>query len=113
PDAKNRADEIQKLRDEAVSNLQTSLKRQQAAWQSTTEPTPSSLFDTQLLLADLNLEGEQISAAADLYAPLVQSLHNSNADSIDKSGQRALVGAIRAWLVTGDAKSAASAAEQL
>jgi len=118
PDAKDSADEIQKLRDEAVSNLQTSLKRQQAAWQSASESMPSSLFETQLLLAEISLEGEQYSEATALFAPLVQSLKLANADStdkivIDKSGQRALIGAIRVWLRAGDVKSATEAAELL
>jgi tetratricopeptide (TPR) repeat protein len=113
PDAKDRTDEIQKLRDEAVSNLKTSLQRQQAAWQATSESMPSSLFETQLLMAEINLEAEQFSDAAALFAPLVQSLKSANSDSLDKSDQRALVGAIRAWLITGDIKSAADSADML
>ena len=39
--------------------------------QSTSEPMPPALFDTQLLLAEINLEGEQLSDAATLFAPLL------------------------------------------
>ncbi|HEY2411413.1 MAG TPA: tetratricopeptide repeat protein [Pirellulaceae bacterium] len=113
PDAKDRAEEIQKLRDETIAQLTTSLTRQQAAWQSTSEPMPPALFDTQLLMAEINLEGEQFSAAATLFAPLIQALKSSSSPSIDRSGQRALIGAIRAWLITGDVKSAADAADIL
>jgi len=113
PDAKQSPEEIQKFRGEAVTNLKTSLQRQQAAWQSTSESMPSSLFETQLLMAEIDLEGEQFSEAAALFAPLVQSLKSADAESIDKSGQRALVGAIRAWLTIGDIKSAANAVDLL
>jgi tetratricopeptide (TPR) repeat protein len=113
PDAKDRAEEIQKLRDEAVSNLKTSLQRQQAAWQSASEPMPPSLFETQLSMAEINLEGEQFAGAAALFAPLVQAVKSSSDTSLDKSGQRALIGAVRAWLVTGDVEAAAAATDLL
>jgi tetratricopeptide (TPR) repeat protein len=113
PDAELRAGEIAKLRDEAVSYLTTSLQRQRAAWQSASEPMPPDLFDTQLLLAEIQLEGQKWVEAAVLFEPLVQVLKSARPTTIDRSGQRALVGAIRAWLATGTVEPARDAAELL
>lgn len=106
-------DQIAKLRGEAVNFLSGSLQRQRAAWQSASEPMPPGLFDTQLQLAEIYLEGQQWAEAAALLEPLVQVMKSAHPTTIDHSGQRMLVGAIRAWLATGKVAPAADAAALL
>jgi hypothetical protein len=110
PDAEKQAGEIAKLREEAVTNLKTSLERQRASWQSGSEPMPPALFDTQLLLAEVHLEGQQYADAAPLFEALVELMKSAKPTTVDRSGQRALIGAVRAWLATGNVGQAADAA---
>jgi len=105
-----RAEEGKKHRAEAVSALQTSVQRQRAAWQAGTEPMPEPLFDTQLLLAEIMLEGQQFKDSAELFAPLMKALAEKPPGAIDQKTQRAYVGAVRALLAVGDAAQAGEAA---
>jgi hypothetical protein len=113
PDANQRANEIARLRTEAVGSLNAGLERQRAAWQSASEPMPPALFDTQLLLAELQLEGEQWADASSLLKPLVQVIRSSSPTTVDRSSQRTLVAAIRAWLNTSELTLATEAVELL
>ena len=110
-DAKDRELEIAKLRQDAVEFLQSSREKQQAAWQSPSEPMPAGLFETQLLLAEILLEGSQPAEASTLLKPLITGLKASSPTTIDRNGQRALVAAIRASLNTGELALAADAGE--
>jgi hypothetical protein len=107
------SDQSTRLRSEVVNHLTASLQRQKAAWQSASEPMPPALFDTQLLLAEIDLEGQQWTEAAALFERLVQVVKSAHATTIDRSGQRTLIGAIRAWLALGKPGLAADAANLL
>jgi tetratricopeptide (TPR) repeat protein len=108
-DAGERGTEIARLREEAVNNLQTSLARQRGSWQAASEPMPATMFDTQLLLGEVCLEGQQWSEAAPLFEALVDVMKRAKPTTLDRSGQRALVGGVRAWLATGKVGQAAEA----
>jgi tetratricopeptide (TPR) repeat protein len=71
---------------------------------------PLALFDTQLLLAEVYLEGQQWAEAAPLFETLVVAMKSAKPTTVDRSGQRALVGAVRVWLATGSIGQAADAA---
>jgi len=107
--AGEREAEIAKLREEAVSTLQTSLARQRGSWQAASEPMPATMFDTQLLLGEVYLDGQQSKEAAPLFEALVELMKRSKPTTLDRSGQRALVGGVRAWLATGKVGQAAEA----
>ncbi|HMC12005.1 MAG TPA: hypothetical protein VKH44_11975, partial [Pirellulaceae bacterium] len=109
PDAEARASEIAKLRDEAVTYLKSSLERQRASWQSASEPMPAAVFDTQLLLAEIYLEAQQWTEAAPLLEALVGVMKSASPMTVDRSGQRTLVGAVRAWLAMKNVGQAADA----
>ena len=74
---------------------------------------PPALFDAQLLLAEVHLEGEKWADASSLLMQLVEVMKSSNPTTLDRSEQRTLVGAIRAWLKTGELALAADADELL
>ena len=109
-EADDKVEEMQKLRQEAITALETSVQRQRASWQAGTEPMPEPLFDTQLLLAEIMLEGQKIKESAELFAPLVKALAEKPPGAIDQRTQRAYVGGVRALLAAGDAKTAGDAA---
>ncbi len=112
PDAADKADEIAKLREEAVASLQTSVDRQQAAL-TPGDPLPPSLFDTQLLLAQTHLEGQQLQEAAGLFAPLLAEITRAKPAELTTKIQQTYVGAVRSLLAAGSADQAGDAAVSL
>ena len=109
-DAAEHQDELQKLRGEAVTSLQGSVERQRASWRAGAEPMPPSLFDTQLLLAETHLEGQQPKEAAALYEPLAAELEKSPPAAVDQKVQRVMVGSVRSQLASGEPVKAGAAA---
>ena len=112
PDAADKADEIAKLREEAVTSLKTSVDRQQAAI-TPGDPLPPSLFDTQLLLAQTYLEGQQLQEAAALFAPLLAEITRAKPTELTTKVQQTYVGAARSLLAAGSADQAGEAAVSL
>lgn len=112
PDAADKADEIAKLREEAVAALKTSVDRQQAAI-TPGDPLPPSLFDTQLLLAQTHLESQQWQDAAGLFAPLLAEIQRAKPTELTPKMQHAYVGASRSLLAAGSAEQAGDAAVAL
>jgi tetratricopeptide (TPR) repeat protein len=110
PGASERQEELQKLRTEAVTSLRGSVERQTATWRAGAEPMPPSLFDTQLLLADAHLEGQQPKEAAALYEPLIAEYEKMPPAAVDNKVQRVLVGSVRSQLAAGDPAKAGAAA---
>jgi len=113
PMAEGKAAEIAALRGEAVKQLQAAAERMRAAWQSASEPMPSSLLETQLLLAETHLEAAQPKEAAELLAPLLEAFKAMQPTSVDQTGQRLLVGSVRANLATDNIEAASNAAHLL
>jgi hypothetical protein len=112
PDAAEKADEIARLREEAVASLKTSVDRQQAAI-TPGDPLPQSLFDTQLLLAQTYLEGQQLQEAAALFAPLLSEITRAKPTELTPKVQQTYVGAARSLLAAGSADQAGEAAVSL
>jgi hypothetical protein len=109
PDAADKAEEIAKLRSEAVTSLKTSVQRQQAAI-TPGDPLPPALFDTQLLLAQTYLEGQQPQEAAGLFAPLLAEINRAKPTELNTKIQQTYVGAARSLLAAGSADQAGDAA---
>jgi len=112
PDAAEKAEEIAKLRSEAVTSLKTSVDRQQAAI-TPGDPLPPALFDTQLLLAQTYLEGQQPQEAAGLFAPLLAEINRAKPTELNTKVQQTFVGAARSLLAAGSAEQAGEAAAGL
>jgi len=112
PDAADKADEIAKLREEAVAALKTSVDRQQAAV-TAGDPLPPSLFDTQLLLAQTHVESQQWQEAAGLFAPLLAEIERAKPTELTQKIQHTYVGASRSLLAAGSAEQAGDAAVAL
>lgn len=60
-----------------------------------------ALQDTQLLLAEVRLEGDQIEEALQLLQPMVDSLKTKELAGIDRTTLRILVGSLRAYAALG------------
>ena len=112
PDAASNADEIARLRAEAVSSLKTSVERQQGAI-TPGDPLPPPLFDTQLLLAQTYLEGQQPQEAAALFAPLLAEISRAKPTELSQKIQQTYVGAARSLLAAGSSDQAGEAAVSL
>ena len=61
-----------------------------------------SLQDTQLLLAEVRLEGDQIKEALELLQPMVESLKAKPPASVDRTTLRILVSSVRAYAALGN-----------
>ncbi len=96
-DAKQMADD----RAKAVERLESGL----AAIKKQTEPdkaAPKTTADTQLLLAELRLEGGEAKEAAALYQPLVDAIKAAKPQSFDETTGRVFLGAVKAYSALGD-----------
>ncbi len=60
-----------------------------------------SLQDTQLLLAEVRLEGEQMEEALQLLQPMVEALKAKPPASVDRTTLRILVNSVRAYAALG------------
>ena len=65
PEADEKTAELKTLRDDAVKQLELAAERMRVGWQSSSEPMPQSLLETQLLLAEAHLEAGEAQQAAD------------------------------------------------
>jgi hypothetical protein len=110
PQAEEKAAELKALRDEAVQQLDMAAGRMRAGWQSSSEPMPQSLLETQLLLAETHLEAGETKEAAELLAPLVEALKARQPAALELTGQRLLIGAVRANLGIDNIDAASAAA---
>jgi len=110
PMAADKHAELLALRDDAVKSLQAGVERMRAGWQSSSEPMPSSLLETQLLLAETHLEAAQPKEAAELLAPLLAAFKATQPTAIELTGQRLLVASVRANLAIDNIAAAANAA---
>jgi hypothetical protein len=101
-------DELAKLRTQAIEVLQESVQKQHAGWNPEREPIPSSLFDAQLLLSEMYMEGKQLEQAAPLYGPLVAHLQ-ARRPALTPQLLRLFIGAVQANLATSASDKAAAA----
>lgn len=104
--AEKAAEEIAPFRDQAIAYLQDGVKRQKESWKSDSEPMPESLFESQLLLAEIHMEGNQFAEAAPLYEPLVASVRATK-PQINVQLLRLFIGAVRAQIAAGAPETAA------
>ena len=108
--ADEKSAELAAIRGDAVKHLELAAERMRAVWQPSSEPMPQSLLETQLLLAETRLEAGEAKEAAELIGPLVAAVKTARPEALDLTGQRVLVGAVRAGLATGNTEAASDAA---
>lgn len=92
--------EVQKHRDKTVELLQQSL----AAFAKVESGGPAlaqALQDTQLLLAEVRLEGDHLDEALALLQPMVEALKSNPPANLDRTALRILVSAVRAYAALG------------
>ena len=92
---------VQAHRKKTVELLQQSL----AAFGKSESGSPAiaqALQDTQLLLAEVRLEGDQIKEALELLQPMVESLKAKPPAGVDRTTLRILVSSLRAYAALGN-----------
>ena len=77
------------------------------------EPTPSYMFSTQLLLAEICNEGGEPEQAATLYQPLVDAAKADKPKTFDVNTIRIFLGAVRAYAAFGQIDKAGEASDVL
>lgn len=95
-----KSDAVQKDRKLAVEMLEQSL----AAFGKVESGSPAlaqSLQDTQLLLAEVRMEGNQMEAALQLLQPMVEVLKAKPPTGLDRTTLRILVNSVRAYASLG------------
>ena len=98
-------------RDKAAEELAKSLEMQRAGYEEDKKKdkdlsTPKQLTDTQLILAEVQVEAGQGAEATALLAPLVEAIKASKPESLDPTMLRTFVAAVKAYLQLGDLKRA-------
>jgi tetratricopeptide (TPR) repeat protein len=90
-----KADEAKKHRDQAETQLNTALAAFQQNSALATQMAQSAT-ETPLLLAEMSLEAADAEKALTLLEPLIEKLQSQPPESLDLTGMRILVSAIRA-----------------
>jgi tetratricopeptide (TPR) repeat protein len=98
-------------RTRAVEQLTASLKAQQAAAGSAAPPREQ--MESQVLLAEIDLEGGQLDEAAALVGPLVPAVKALPPSEQDTLATRALIAALKAQILRKELPSAVEAATAL
>ena len=87
-------------RDLAVNKIRESYQMQRKA-APRNGPMPQPLMETELLWAEINLEGGDGKTAAGLFQPLIDAAKASHA-AFDKTMQRIFLGGVRAYMAADD-----------
>lgn len=107
PPAQRDATRLTALRDKAEKQLIQTRDSQRKALPAG-EPLPQTLFDTELLLAEVSLEGNRAEEAAKLLEPLLEV--NKATGSLDRTKLRMYLAAVRAYVAIKDFDKAANVA---
>lgn len=92
----------------AAEQLAQSLQLQLKAQDKSEEP-PRELLDTQLLLAEVQLENAQPAEAVKLVRPLLETIKAAQPKTLDASMRRTAVAAVRGYLAAGNTAQAGEA----
>jgi hypothetical protein len=103
------ADALLAERDKAEKQLRASLEAQRKDAEPG-KPPSRQLQETQLLLAELQLDAGQPKEAAELTAPLVQTIRAEKPSQLDNLHLRMLLAATRAQIALGDTAQAGQTA---
>jgi hypothetical protein len=88
-------------RAKATERIAASLDAQKKALKPG-EALTRQLADTQLLMAEMLLEGNQADQAVGLIEPLVATIRASKPETLDNTTLRTLVAGLRGYIATGD-----------
>lgn len=110
PPAQRDATRLTALRDKAEKQLIQTREAQRKALPAG-EPLPQTLIDTELLLAEVSLEGNRAEEAAKLLEPLLEV--NKASGSLDRTRLRMYLAAVRAYVAIKDFDKAANVANVL
>ena len=100
------------LRAKAEQQLQTSFDAQRKSAEAN-KPAPPQLLDAQLLLAELKIDAGQAREAAELLAPLLESIRTLKPKPLDNTHLRILLAAARADAALGQLPKTAETANLL
>ncbi len=95
-------------REKAVQAIATSVELQRKL-PAPDQRAQAALVETQLLLADMTLEGGDGKGAAALYQPLVDTIKKTKPESLDPTMLRIFLGDVRSYLLAGDLTKAGEA----
>ncbi|HWB11823.1 MAG TPA: hypothetical protein VG826_21515 [Pirellulales bacterium] len=111
PDDKRDEAAMSAERDRAIGQLTASIKAQAAT--AVSGAPPRELMESQVLLAEIELEGGKPDEAADLVGPLVAVVRALPPSEQDALGIRALLAALRAQILRKDVQHGDEAATAL
>jgi len=77
------------------------------------KPLPRYYLETQLLLAEIRAEGNELKEAAELYQPLVDVIEAEKQQSLDATTMRIFLGAVRAYTGLNDLDNAGKVGTKL
>ena len=109
-EASRSAERMNAARTAAVKYLNQALGLLEKSGAGDPLATAAQLAETQLLLAEVLIEGREFRQAASLLDPLVAKVKNLKPESIDTVTFRTFMGAVRAHLALDDANGAAETA---
>ncbi|MHB1036939.1 MAG: hypothetical protein ACYC35_20095 [Pirellulales bacterium] len=112
PDASRDAAALAANRAKALERLTSSLDLQRKTVEAG-KPLPRAVMETQLLLAEVHLEGGQADKAAPLLQPLVDAFKGAKNQSLDNLTLRTFVAAVRAYVALADLAKAGEVATVL
>ena len=64
------------------------------------KPLPRQVIETQLLLAEIAVEGGKMPEAAALYQPLVEAIKGTKTEEVDNLILRVIIGAVQTYVAT-------------
>jgi tetratricopeptide (TPR) repeat protein len=89
--------ENREYREKAEQRVAASLDAQRGALKPG-DPMTRQIMDTQLLMAEMLLEGNQAEQAIPLVEPLVESIRSAKPESLDSTTLRTLVAGLRGYI---------------
>lgn len=100
-------------RKKAVKIAQTAVDSLKAAAPQADGRMPRMLIDSQLLLAEITLEGGDAKEAAGLFQPLIDEVQKTEAKSLDENMLKIFNGGVQAYLQLNELDKAAKVSEVL
>jgi tetratricopeptide (TPR) repeat protein len=112
PPTQRDANKMAELRGKAEQQLVQTREAQRKALKAD-EPPPQTLLDTELLLAEVSLEGNKAEEAVKLLEPMIEASRASSAGALDRTKLRMFLAAVRAYVAMKSFDKAAAVAAVL
>lgn len=98
----------EKFRTEAIAALTLSV-REQMSLLHPGDPIPDELIKTQLLLAQVHMEGKEYTEAVQVLQPLIDAAYAAKKSTLDETMLKIFSSAVRAYMAMNDFKRAGAA----